>query len=57
MTKYKTLVYRCQGGPFANQTLRLSLDHPYTFTFNLKGWTGRYANNRIGDQILYWESA
>ena len=57
MTKYKTLVYRCQGGPFANQTLRLSLDHPYTFAFNLKGWTGRYANNRIGDPVLYWEFA
>jgi len=55
MTKDKTIVYRCEGGPFDRQKLRLSEAHPYTFTFNLRDWKGRYANNRIGDAVLYWE--
>ena len=55
--KDKTAPFTCQGGPLANKTLRLSIDHPYTFTFNLKGWKGRYANNRTNTPILYWEDA
>jgi len=55
MTKDKTIVYRCQGGPFDRLKLRLSEAHPYTFTFNLRDWKGRYANTRIGDAVLYWE--
>jgi len=52
-----TLVYRCEGGPLDAQQLRLSANHPYTLTFNLRGWRGRYTNPRIGDPVLYWEFA
>jgi len=57
MTHEPTLVYRCEGGPLDAQQLRLSANHPYTLTFNLRGWRGRYTNPRIGDPVLYWESA
>ena len=55
MTKDKTIVYRCEGGPFDRQKLRLSEAHPYTFTFNLRDWRGRYSSLRTGGDVLYWE--
>lgn len=57
MTQEPTSNYLCVGGPLDRQVLRLSVMHPYTLTFNLKGQTGRYANIRNGVPTIYWESA
>lgn len=57
MTQEPTSNYLCVGGPLDRQVLRLSVMHPYTLAFNLKGWKGRYANIRNGAPTIYWESA
>lgn len=51
--KCKTKVFRCDGGPFNGQLMRLSEDFPFTLDFNLKQWRGRY---RLIGEELAWQS-
>lgn len=57
MKKEPTSNFRCVGGPLDKKVLNLSVNHPYTLTFNLKGWKGRYLNSRDGAPKLMWEPA
>lgn len=57
MENNKKHKFTCSGGPLDGKTLWLSIEHPYTLTFNLKNAKGYYSSNRANSDVIYWEAA
>lgn len=52
-----TMIFKCNFGPLHGQQIELSVDHPYTLIFSMKGSKGRYVNPRDGRSVVVWEAA